>query len=118
MRQDELDRVLLMEPEIVASPGFTKSVMAAVRREAATPPPIPFPWHVALPGPILCAIAILWSLAGPIHVPMQDSSSQWFDRFLPTLNTAQMFGAGWVLLGLLLTFAGLKLTWNLAGRRI
>ena len=117
MRTDELDRVLLTEPEIVPSPGFAKSVMAAVRNDAATPPPISFPWHVALPGPAICALVIGWNLWSAIHIPVYESTPYWIDWLLPALGTAQMFGAGWVLLSLLLTLAGLKLTLSLAGRR-
>jgi hypothetical protein len=49
MKHHDLDRIL-SEEEILPSSGFTASVMDAVRREAAAPPPIPFPWKRALPG--------------------------------------------------------------------
>jgi hypothetical protein len=125
MRPDDLDRVLSSEIEIVPSPGFARSVMAAVRREAAAPPPIPFPWMLALPGLLACIVAIVWPLMVAFRTPAQQSASvvtltvtKWLDGALPLVDSAQMFGVGWLLLGLLLTFAGLKLTWHLAGGRV
>jgi len=49
----EMNRILSGEDEILPSSGFVVSVMDAVRREAAAPPPIPFPWKRALPGLVL-----------------------------------------------------------------
>jgi len=122
-RMDDLDSVLLREAEIIPSSGFAKSVMAAVRSEAAAPPPIPFPWKRALPGLAALAVAIVWSLIEVFRSPVRESASgvpltHWLDGVVPLIDKAQMFGAGWVLFGLLLTFAGLKLTWHLAGGRL
>jgi len=57
--------------------------------------------------------------------PGQESASvvpsaliHWLNGVVPLIDTAQMFGAGWVLLGLLLTLAGLKLTWHMSGGRV
>ena len=47
MTHDEIDRILSQEEELLPSAGFTASVMDAVRREAALPAPIPFPWTAA-----------------------------------------------------------------------
>jgi hypothetical protein len=55
---DDLDRALSSEPEIRPSPAFLRSVMAEVEREAALPPPIPFPWLRAMPG-IAAAVAVV-----------------------------------------------------------
>jgi hypothetical protein len=120
---DDLDRVLLREAEIRPSSGFTRSVMAAVRNAATSPPPIPFPWKRALPGLAVFAIAITWGLLEAFRSPVRESASavsltHWLDGVVPLIDKAQMFGAGWILVGLLLTFAGLKLTWHLAGRRL
>ena len=125
MKPDNLDRVLSREPEIVPSSGFVGSVMAAVRSEAAAPPSIPFPWKRALPGLLACAVAIAWSVVDAFRSPSRESVSvilptvtHWIDGVVPLLDKAQMFGVGWLLLGLLLTFAGLKLTLHLAGGRV
>jgi hypothetical protein len=99
--------------------------MAAVRSEAVVPPPIPFPWALALPGLLSCIVAIVWPLVVAIRTPAQESASVVTSTFtkllegaVPLVDSARMFGAGWVLLGLLLTIAGLKLTWHLAGGRV
>lgn len=125
MKPDEFDRIVLREAEIIPSSGFAKSVMAAVRSEAAAPPPIPFPWKRALPGLAVFAVAIVWSLTEVLRSPVRESASvapsaltHWLDGVVPLIDTAQMFGAGWVLLGLLLTLAGLKLTWHMSGGRV
>lgn len=56
MRDEDIDRVLLNEPEMIPSASFVDSLMASVRREAVAPPLIPFPWRWALPG--LCATSV------------------------------------------------------------
>jgi len=55
MKDDDIDRILFQQDEIVPSSGFAASVMDAVRREASAPPPIPFPWKRALPIVLLAA---------------------------------------------------------------
>ncbi len=55
--EGEINRILSREDEILPSSGFTVSVMDAVRREAAAPPPIPFPWKRALPGLVAAGFA-------------------------------------------------------------
>ena len=44
----------MSEEEILPSSGFAASVMEAVRREAATPPPIPFPLEAGAAGSSDC----------------------------------------------------------------
>ena len=130
MKPDELDRILSREAEIVPSSGFVKSVMAAVQSEAAAPPPIPFPWKRALPGLLACVVAIAWSVVAAVRYPAQHSSmaapvisalpstlTQWIDGVRPVVDRARMFGAEWLLLGLLLTVACLKFTQRLTGGR-
>jgi hypothetical protein len=119
MRDNEVDRALTREVEIIPSSGFVRSVMAAVRSEAAAPPPIPFPWKRALPGMLACMVAIAFrSPAGDSVSVIPHAVMHWVNGVAPLLDKAQMFGAEWMLLGLLVTFAGLKLTWRLAGGRI
>ena len=43
MTEDQIQRGLLLEP-VEPSAAFQARVMRRVRQEAATPPPIPFPW--------------------------------------------------------------------------
>ncbi|HET9131827.1 MAG TPA: hypothetical protein VFO86_12810 [Terriglobia bacterium] len=130
MKPDEFDRVLSREAEIIPSSGFVRSVMAAVQSEAAAPPPIPFPWKRALPGILAFVAAIGWSVVDFIRYPAQQTApaissiptipstvTYWFDGVVPLVDRARMFGAEWLLLGLLLTIVGLKLTRHLAGGR-
>ncbi len=58
MTHDEVDRILSRKDEILPSSGFVGSVMDSVRQEAATPPPIPFPWRRAVPGIIASTIIV------------------------------------------------------------
>jgi len=47
MTEDQIKRGLLLEP-VEPSAAFQARVMRRIRQEAATPPPIPFPWRRAL----------------------------------------------------------------------
>jgi hypothetical protein len=53
MANEDIDRILSREDEILPSSGFGAAVMEAVRSEAAAPPPIPFPWKRAWPGIVI-----------------------------------------------------------------
>jgi len=44
MTSDDLDRILASRDVVQPSTAFTKNVMAAIHREAAEPPHLPFPW--------------------------------------------------------------------------
>ncbi len=59
MTHDQLDRILSSNDDLVPSSGFVNSVMEAVREDASTPAPIPFPWRRALPGVIAAATTVL-----------------------------------------------------------
>lgn len=63
MEHDEIDRILLKEDGIQPSGEFPAAVMAKVRQEAAVPPPIPFPWKLALPqlAAFVVSLVLLWS---------------------------------------------------------
>lgn len=74
MNDDELERIL-SEEEILPSSGFTASVMDAVRREAQTPAPIPFPWKRALPGMIVAALTIMLAAAAILLYVVSSSTS-------------------------------------------
>ncbi len=59
MTHDELDRILSSNDDLAPSSGFVTSVMDAVRQEASTPAPIPFPWRRALPGIVAAAVTVI-----------------------------------------------------------
>jgi hypothetical protein len=104
---DELDRILASEESITPSPGFAGSVMRAVRVEAEAPPAIAFPWRRALPGLLVCLVALGWAMAalftsgaplgGPEAVAtVQAWQSLWTD------------GAAWPVLALVASFAAYR----------
>ena len=58
---DPIDRELLAGEDAEVAPEFTARVMAAVRCEAARPPPLSFPWHRLVLGIAAC---VLWLVLG------------------------------------------------------
>ena len=82
MKHDELERLLSTDDVIVPSSGFTAAVMNAVRREAATPPPIAFPWKRALPGVVGATFALIAALASGVRALIEhlQLASHTFER--------------------------------------
>jgi hypothetical protein len=125
MSHDEIDRILFRDEEILPSSGFAASVMDAVRREAAVPPPIPFPWRRALPliaaaGAALVLVVVvlvvgITQLGGEGAGP--PSAGRWMPTLLPFVNGTLTSAAGWVLLALALSFASVALSLRLASGR-
>jgi hypothetical protein len=73
---DEIDRALSREDDILPSSGFAASVINAVQREAATPPPIPFPWKRAMPGLVVAVLTLILVLVeGVIAIPQSARTS-------------------------------------------
>ena len=109
MHNDELDRILAGQPELLPSPMFAAKVMHAVRREAAAPPPIPFPWKRALPGFAAAAAFIaLAAKAAPAQIP-QHTLDAWLDA-------AARAGAPWLFLAALLTLGSVGVARRLSSR--
>ena len=82
--EDEIDRILSREDEILPSSGFAVSVMDAVRREAAAPPPIPFPWKRALPGLVAAGLALAVVLVAVIVQLGRASTTAQFSASVPS----------------------------------
>src|SRR4030095_1461340 len=121
MREHELDQVLSGEKNVMPSAKFTKSVMDAVWTEAATPPPIAFPWTRALPGIAAGVFASMWIIIEGFRLYATQTGSTsilgtWIERLTPWIARADVAGLRWVLVALLLTTACLALTWRLAER--
>ncbi len=112
---DEFDRIL-SEEEILPSSGFAVSVMEAVRREAAAPPPIPFPWKRALPGAVFAAATLIGILAICL-MKLFDSSSLTQPVSVSTWQLLLQVHFQWVLLGLAVVLAGWKMPSFLGFRR-
>ncbi|MBZ5547864.1 MAG: hypothetical protein LAO22_07825 [Acidobacteriia bacterium] len=125
MSHDEIDRILSHDEELLPSSGFAASVMDAVRREAAVPPPIPFPWKRALPGlavaGLTLVLVVLVFAAEATQLGREAPSAQvsvwWMSRLTPIMMATTTPTAGWTLLALALTLASVIFPLRLAGRR-
>lgn len=114
MQQDELDRILASE--IVPSAGFVSGVMEAVRREAAAPPPIPFPWLRALPALLAGLVAIVIAIVKSGGQPAEAAQTR--SGILTSLahawSVAAGYGAGWIAMALLLSLVCTALSIRMA----
>jgi len=130
MKDDELDRILSEKQNLVPSSAFVRNVMDAVRREASLPAPIPFPWKRALPGLVLCVLALAamcvasFRRSGPQPLHEAPGPSFWTaiwtglsSDLIGLLRAANVGGLGWIILALVLTFASITLSLRLTGRR-
>jgi hypothetical protein len=116
--EDEIDRVLSRGDELLPSSGFATSVMEAVRREAAAPPAIPFPWKRALPGLVVGACTLIGALvtgvAAIVRLASGSVASQAAVSTLPALPS--LFHGGiqsaaiWTILALLMAFVSVRLS--------
>ena len=76
MTPEDLDRVLARDAQGVrASPRFAAAVMAAVRREAQAPPPIPFPWTRAAPGIAAALLIVAFAVASLVSTPTAETAA-------------------------------------------
>jgi hypothetical protein len=120
--EDELNRILSREDEILPSSGFAVSVMEAVRREASAPPPIPFPWERAMAGLVVGGLALALVLVAGIVALVQSWREATTAQFSMSLPSAllPMFNGGvesaaiWTVLALLLAFVSVKVSMRLA----
>jgi len=124
--ENEIDRILSREDEILPSSGFAVSVMAAVRSEAAAPLPIPFPWKRALPGLVVAGLALALVLVAGIVAIVQlgrASTTAQFSTSLPSVMPPLFHGgtgsaAIWTAMALLMTLVSVKLTMRWASGEV
>jgi len=127
--EGEINRILSREDEILPSSGFTVSVMDAVRREAAAPPPIPFPWKRALPGLVAAGFALALVLNAVVVAIAQagKAAAPQFSALLPSSLPPAMppiFDGGiesaaiWTALALLAALVSVTLSMRLASGRV
>ena len=119
MKNEEIDRALASESELVPSSGFAGAVMEAVRFEDAAPPPIPFPWKCAIPGLAAWAVAIGVSVLTLARFPRLGVLPTFsLGQFIDGLSGAPaVVWAGWTALALVVALACVKLSMRLAGVR-
>ena len=125
MSDAEIDHTLSRRDEILPSSGFVASVMDAVRREAAAPPPIPFPWKRALPvlalalaavvAVVVAGIAAFTQFGGATGPSAGALSSSSPSAVLNSLIKSANSVTGWTGLALLLSLISAKLSMRLAG---
>jgi hypothetical protein len=121
----EINSILSREDEILPSSGFTVSVMDAVRREAASPPPIPFPWKRALPGLVVAGLALVLILIRVIAAIAQlgKATTPPLSMSMPPVPPPIFHGglgsaAIWIMLALLLALVSVKLSMRVASGRM
>ena len=97
---DSLDRILSSEEEVVPSARFVRNVMAAVRREAATPAPISFPWWRVAPGLAICAIGLIaFLVVGVAQFRGDVAAAAPVPRVLVDITQyVNRIGIGWIVL--------------------
>jgi hypothetical protein len=120
MEDAEMDRILSNQDEIVPSSGFPASVMEAVRREAAEPPPIAFPWARALPVLVLAGLMMVAVIVGVVAIFVQASHGSLVAGL--SASPAPLVGSQggpvmWTGLALLIAFVSFKFSMRLAGGR-
>jgi hypothetical protein len=125
MRHNEIDHILSREDEILPSSGFAVSVIDAVRREAAAPLPIPFPWMRALPGlmvagfvlAVLVAVVVVSAQLGTGTVLHPSTSSFPPSVFTLTLQGNVGTATIWGVLAMLVAFVSVHFSMRLASGR-
>jgi hypothetical protein len=119
----EIDHILSREDEILPSSGFLASVMDAVQREAAAPPPIPFPWKRAVPGLAAACCALVLVLVVGFMASAQSGHATLPQLHGPVSSSMPpLFSGGiesaviWTALSLLIAWVSVKLSMRAAGR--
>jgi hypothetical protein len=99
--------------------------MDAVRREAAAPPPIPFPWKRALLGLVVGGLVLVFTLVAGIAAMVQLVTTSTIPQVSASLPSPGQLGlhgdlasaASWAALALLLAFLSVKFSMRLAASR-
>jgi uncharacterized membrane protein YhfC len=114
MNPDDIDYILTNEELITPSPDFLASVMRAVRRQAASLPPLKFPWLRFLPGILAMFVAIMravWDLVGFLNEP--DVLAGFKEQLHQFADLAAQFGVQWIVLAVAITVVSLTLSISL-----
>ena len=117
MNQEDLDRILGSQGNIVPSSGFVGNVMNAIERAATTPPPIPFPWKYAVAGLTVWLIALV-----PLVFFAHDvSPARWApgaaSMLAGIIEGLKDIDGGWIAVALLVSAASVSFSMRMAGAR-
>jgi hypothetical protein len=116
--ETEIDQILAGEEELMPSSGFLASVMERVRQEAALPPPVPFPWELAVPGILIAGGVLGWVGYELVRsgLPLMSAFTVTLGpQRLPAVTVLALEQAGWVALALGSSLASWLLSRRLAG---
>ncbi|HEY1766382.1 MAG TPA: hypothetical protein VGG26_01935 [Terracidiphilus sp.] len=97
-----IDHILASDDELIPSSGFLSAVMDRVYQEAAAPPPIPFPWKLALPGFVLLAAVAGWGVYEAVRFLWLEPQGFALSQLkVPAAVFHDLQQAGWVVAALL-----------------
>ena len=96
--------------------------MDAVRREAAAPPPIPFPWKRAVPGMCAACLALVALFVAGSRLLVRATATQpvsagVLSAFASILQVGKSVDANWIILALAMSLASVKLSMSFASGR-
>lgn len=110
-----IDRILASDDELVPSSGFLAAVMDRVREEAAAPPPIPFPWKLAIPGIVLLVGVAGWGVYEAAHFLSPGPHGSALSQLqVPIAMAHDLKQAGWVAAALIVS----ALSWAVPRRMV
>ena len=100
---DNLNRILSTDEDVVPSSSFVGNVMAAVRRDTSARAPISFPWWRVVPGIAICAIALtVFFVIAAIQFYEGATVAGPVPRvFVNVVETANRVSLGWIALALI-----------------
>ena len=114
MKPDEIDQILANEDRITPSPQFLASVMRDVEREAASLPPLKFPWMRALPVFLAALVAIIAATAHGISLLDDPLTITLLDRQLGQItNNAAGYELHWIVLAVAATVLSFRVSSSL-----
>ena len=116
MKHEPIDRILGEDPTLTPSSGFVGSVMEAVRREAAGPEPLAFPWRRVAPGLAICLLAVvaaaIATLTGPTGAENESAPlTALLERTLLAQSTLLIAGTllgSWMVVRMTLMLSGFE----------
>jgi hypothetical protein len=113
MGDDDLERILSNEEQVIPSAGFGIAVMDAIRRDSTVPPPIPFPWKRILPAVLVAMfIVVALSIAGiTLFIDYQ------LNQLIRWPKPRNAVGAAWIALSLIVTSVAVRLSMRFACRK-